>query len=92
LKAHPLVGEVRSVGLMGAIEFVADKATKRMFAPEGSFAGKVRAMAEDMGVITRGAPVGDVIAFSPPLIITEREIDEAFDRFGAALDKVSAEI
>jgi len=92
LRAHPLVGEVRSIGLMGAVEFAADKATKRNFAPEGSFAGKVRTRAEDMGVITRGAPVGDVIAFSPPLIITEREIDEVFDRFGAALDAVTAEL
>jgi 4-aminobutyrate--pyruvate transaminase len=92
LRTHPLVGEVRSIGLMGAVEFAADKATKRNFAPEGSFAAKVRARAEDMGVITRGAPVGDVIAFSPPLIITEREIDEVFDRFGAALDTVTAEL
>lgn len=91
LLAHPLVGHVRAVGLMGAVEFVADKAAKKLFAPEGSFAAKVRARGEDFGVITRGAPVGDVIAFSPPLIITEAEIDEAFDRFGAALDAVTAE-
>ena len=89
---HPLVGEVRAVGLMGAIEFVADKATKQGFAPEGSFAAKVRARAEDFGVITRGATVGDVIAFSPPLIITERELDEAFERFGAALQAVTSEL
>jgi 4-aminobutyrate---pyruvate transaminase len=88
---HPFVGEVRAVGLMGAIEFVADKVKKRAFAPEGSFAAKVRSRAEDFGVITRGAPVGDVIAFSPPLIIAIDEIDEAFDRFTAALDAVTAE-
>lgn len=92
LRDHPLVGDVRAAGLMGAVEFVADKGARRGFTPEGSFAAKVRGRAEEFGVIARGGPVGDVIAFAPPLIITERELDEAFDRFGAALDAVTAEL
>jgi 4-aminobutyrate---pyruvate transaminase len=88
LAEHPRVGQVRSEGLMGAVEFVADKGTKRRFAQEGAFAGRVRDKAEELGVITRAVPCGDSIAFSPPLIITKAEIDEVFDRFTAALDAV----
>lgn len=89
LAKHPMVGEIRSTGLMGAVEFVADKSAKRRFAKEGVFSGKVRDKAEELGVITRGVPCGDSIAFSPPLIITKDEINEVFDRFEAALDHVT---
>lgn len=89
---HPLVGDVRGVGLMGAIEFVADKVARRSFEPVGSFAQAVRARAEELGVIVRAAPVGDTIVFSPPLIINEEEIDELFDRFGRAVDEVTGEL
>jgi 4-aminobutyrate--pyruvate transaminase len=84
---HPLVGEVRVAGLMGAVELVADKATKRLFEPKGSVAKFVRNRAEELGLIARIVPAGDSIAFSPPLIITEAEIDEMFDRFARALDE-----
>jgi adenosylmethionine-8-amino-7-oxononanoate aminotransferase len=77
---------------MGAVQFIADKASKRRFAPEGSFAAKVRDKAEEMGVIARAVPIGDSIAFSPPLIITAAEIDEVFDRFTAALDAVARDL
>jgi adenosylmethionine-8-amino-7-oxononanoate aminotransferase len=90
LRDHQFVGDVRAAGLMGAVEFAADKANRRPFQPEGSFAAQVRAQAEELGVIARGGPVGDVVAFAPPLIITEAEIDETFDRFEAALEAVTA--
>ena len=83
---HPLVGEVRCVGLMGAIEFVADKRLKQFFEPAGHVARIVRDQAEELGVIARQVPAGDSIAFSPPLIITEAQVDELFDRFGRALE------
>jgi adenosylmethionine-8-amino-7-oxononanoate aminotransferase len=60
---------------MGAVEFVADKGTKRRFAQEGAFAGRVRDKAEELGVITRAVPCGDSIAFSPPLGSTLAAID-----------------
>ena len=85
LENHPNVGQVRSRGLLGAIEFVADKATRRGFDPPGSFAQRVQAAAESQGVITRAAPTGDIIALSPPLTITEVEMAEAMDRFEAGL-------
>jgi 4-aminobutyrate--pyruvate transaminase len=48
-------------------------------------------LGEDNGVILRGLP-GDSIAFSPPLIITEAEVDEMLDRFGRALDELAAQL
>jgi len=89
-KDHPLVGEVRVVGLIGAIELVADKKTKRLFDPKGAVAKFVRNRAEELGAILRAVPAGDSIAFSPPLIITEAEIDALFDIFGRALDEATA--
>jgi 4-aminobutyrate--pyruvate transaminase len=81
LKAYSVVGEVRGAGLMAAVEFTADRATRRGFEPSGSFAARVQAAAERCGVIARAAPAGDTIAFSPPLSITREEILEAVDRF-----------
>jgi len=82
---HPLVGEVRDVGLVGAAELVADKATKRAFQPAQGVGDYCRARAEVYGLIVR--PLADSIAFCPPLIITESEIDEMFNRFAKALDE-----
>jgi 4-aminobutyrate--pyruvate transaminase len=87
---HPLVGDVRVKGLMGAVELVSDKATKGRFDPIGKAAGVVQAAAQGRGVIVRGIAVAESIGFSPPLIITESEIDELFDRFALALDDAAA--
>jgi 4-aminobutyrate--pyruvate transaminase len=83
---HPLVGEARGVGLIGALEFVADKAAKAPFAPPGSFGARLAELCHEEGLIIRA--IGDVIAFCPPLIITETQIDALFDRFGRALARV----
>jgi 4-aminobutyrate--pyruvate transaminase len=89
---HPMVGDVRHIGLMGAIEFVASRNPLRFFDPGLAFAKRVRARAEDSyRLICRSLPGVDACAFSPPLIITEEEVDEMFDRFGKALDDVTAE-
>lgn len=85
LMAYPVVGEVRRAGLMAAVEFTADRASRTAFSPPGSFAAKVQAAAERCGVIARAAPCGDTIAFSPPLSITEAEVHEAMDRFEQGL-------
>jgi len=83
--SHPLVGEVRGVGLIGAIELVADKATKTPFDPARTVGAKVVAKAQEHGVILRA--MGDSIAFAPPLIISEEEIADMLQRFGRALDE-----
>lgn len=82
---NPLVGEARGIGLIGAVELVADKKTKANFDPALTVGAKVANTAQENGVILR-AMAGDIIAFSPPLIITEAEIDEMMDRFEAALN------
>jgi len=85
LAEHPLVGESRGVGLIGAIEIVADKATRDWFPPQVKAAATVAAKAQANGLIVRPLP-GDSVAVCPPLIISDTEIDELFDRFARGLD------
>ncbi|MGO9742203.1 MAG: aminotransferase, partial [Roseiarcus sp.] len=85
---HPKVGEARGVGLIGALELVADKATKAAPDPVGSLGARVSELCHEEGLIIRN--IGDVIAFCPPLIISAAEIDDMFDRFGRALARLSA--
>ena len=91
LAAHPLVGEARGVGLIGAIELVRDKATKASFAPAQGVGALVAAICQENGLIVR-AMAGDVIALCPPLIATEAEIEEIWDRVEAALDQAAARL
>ena len=87
LQNHPLVGDARSVGLIGAIELVADKGARTAFPADDKIALKVFAAAREHGVIVRAVP-GDGIAFCPPLIIDEDGIDAMFDGVAAALGDV----
>jgi 4-aminobutyrate---pyruvate transaminase len=88
---HPLVGEVRGVGLIAGVELVADKAARRNFAPGDKVGARLMKLGEQHGVILR-AMMGDVLGFSPPLIITEAEIDEMLDRLGRALDELAMQL
>ncbi|MCP3461025.1 aspartate aminotransferase family protein [Bradyrhizobium sp. CCGUVB23] len=72
----PIVGEVRGVGLMGAIEFVADRDKKTRFDPALKVGARVSKAARDRGLIARAMPHGDILGFAPPLVITIAEIDE----------------
>ena len=85
---HPLVGEVRGVGLVGALEFVSDKASKEAFDPKVGFGAYFQGQAESEGLIIRA--IGDTIAVCPPLIIVEDEIDELLGCLGRALDATTA--
>ena len=82
---HPLIGEARGIGLIGAVEVVRDKATKQSFDPKAGVAAYLVRRAQHHGAILRNMP-GDIVAFSPPLIISESEIDEMLSCFGKALD------
>ncbi|PLP60574.1 aspartate aminotransferase family protein [Mesorhizobium loti] len=84
IAGHDLVGEVRSVGLMGGIEIVKDKAAKERFSPAGSAAVTVRDHAIANGLMLRAT--GDTMILSPPLIWTRDTIDMACERLGKALD------
>ena len=84
-KDHPLVGDIRGIGLIGAIEMVENKDTHQNFSPKHAIGPYLAKRAEHHGVILR-AMTGDTIAFSPPLIISEEEIDSMLTAFGKALD------
>lgn len=81
---HPLVGEVRGVGLMAGLELVKDKATKQSFDPVLKVGARVAAHAETQGVIVRA--LGDTLVFAPPFIISESQIVEVVQVIGQALD------
>ena len=87
LQNHPLVGQARSVGLIGAIELVADKDSKEQFPASDKVAAKVAAAARERNLILRPTP-GDSVAFCPPLIINDDQIDEMFDAVSDALNDV----
>ena len=90
LARHPLVGHGRAVGLVGAIELMADPAQKTPFDPALKVGARVVEHALDYGVILR--PLGDVISFCPPLIIDRAETDFLFDAVTRALDRTQAEL
>ncbi len=81
---HSLVGEVRTFGLLGAIEIVKDKATKERFDSDGAAAVVVRDHAVAGGLMMRAT--GNTMILSPPLIWTRDTIDMACDRIVRALD------
>ncbi len=90
LADHPIVGEVRSVGFLGAIELVSSKETNARF-PEASKAGLIcRDHSIEAGLIMRA--VGDTMVLSPPLVITESEIEELVDKARFALDSTASSL
>ena len=84
LSASSIVGEARGVGLIAALELVEDKATRTQFPVEAKAAAALAASALARGLIVRGLP-GDVIGICPPMIIETSQIDELFDKLGAAV-------
>ena len=88
LEDHPLVGEVRLSGLVGGIELVADKKTKRSFSPAHAVTPRTVSLLEKRGAILR--ELGDTIAICPPMIIREDELNALFDRLEGALDDAEA--
>ena len=83
LNDHPLVGEVRGLGMLGAIELVKDKATRSRY--EGKAVGMIcRQFCFDNGLIMRA--VGDTMIIAPPLVISRDEIDELVEKARKCLD------
>ncbi|KFC70870.1 Adenosylmethionine-8-amino-7-oxononanoate aminotransferase [Bosea sp. LC85] len=72
----PIVGEVRGIGMLGALEFVADRSAKTRFNPALKVGARISKAARDRGLIARAMPHGDILGFAPPLVTTRDEIDE----------------
>ena len=85
---HPLVGEVRGVGLIAGVELVADRASKAPFDPPGKVGAYFAGRAQAHGLIIRN--LADTIGICPPLIVTEEQIDAILDRFDKAMDDTTA--
>jgi adenosylmethionine-8-amino-7-oxononanoate aminotransferase len=86
LREMPNVGEVRGLGLMAAVEVVADRATRAPFDPKLGIGAKLARAMRDRGVITRVK--GESVLFAPPLVVTEAQIDTMVDACGDAIDAV----
>ena len=89
LSKSPLVGEARGVGLIGALELVADKNTREQYPAELKIGATLAARALNHGLVVRALP-GDVIGICPPLIITIEQIDELFDSLSIAVTETEA--
>jgi len=89
LSKSPLVGEARGVGLIGALELVADKNTREQYPAELKIGATLAARALNHGLVVRALP-GDVIGICPPLIITKEQIDELFDSLSIAVTETEA--
>jgi L-2,4-diaminobutyrate transaminase len=89
---NPFVGDLRGAGLMVAVEFVADKKARRFFDPRTQAHRMVARKLLDDGVLVRALPYGEIISFSPPLCITQSEIDEVVERVSRALNRALPEL
>ena len=87
LADHPLVGEARGVGLIGAIELVTDKQAKVAMQPPGALAAKAFGMIQKKSVILRA--IGDALAFCPPLIVTKGEVETIIATTRDGLDELA---
>lgn len=87
LLQHPLIGEIRGVGLVAGLELVADKASRASFPAALAIGAQVERATREQGLIVRN--MGDSIALSPPFIIEAEEIVELVARLTRALDAVA---
>jgi adenosylmethionine-8-amino-7-oxononanoate aminotransferase len=89
LYRHPLVGDVRGVGLFCGVELVKDRETKEHFPKEAGLAKKLDAIFMKRGLMTRP---GDVIPLLPPLVITKDEVDHVIEKLDESLSELAKEL
>jgi len=92
LKNSPVVGEVRGVGMLAAVEFVADKEQRTPFDPARKVGPMVAAACMERGLIARALPHADVLGFAPPLVLTTAEADEIVSITQAAIEAVAKQV
>jgi putrescine aminotransferase len=90
LAGHPLVGEARCVGLIGALELVRDKSKRLFFADPGEVGTLCRDLCIANGLVMRA--VRDTMIIAPPLVITHAQIDELVDKARRSLDMTLEEL
>lgn len=90
LADHPLVGEARSLGLVGAIEIVRNKETRERFDKDLAAGTRCRDFCVDSGLVMRA--VGDTMIVSPPLVIDHSQVDELVEKAWKSLDLTSASL
>ncbi len=88
LAERDLIGETRGRGMIGAFEMVADRATKRAYDPKMMVGAKCNEFCQQRGVILRN--LGDAIGICPPLIMTEEQLNDMFDKIELAIDDTEA--
>jgi len=84
---HTMVGEVRTLGLLGAIELVANRKSRAFFPDIGAVGAQCRNHCFNSGLISRA--IRDTMVLAPPLVISEAEIDEIVARLRAAVDRTA---
>lgn len=91
LNVHSIVGNARSIGLIGAIELVQNKNNKTYFDPKIGIGSRIVKNAQNNGLIVR-ALQGDIVALCPPLIINSKEVDILFNKFNKSIKDTEVEL
>ncbi len=89
---HPMVGEVRGDGLLAAVEIMADPRKRIPFDADLGVGRRIAMACRENGLIVRPLPQGDIIGYSPPLVITNDEVDDVVARTVTAVNKVTDEM
>ena len=89
---HPLVGDVRGVGLMHALEFSSNKSQRQPFDPALKVGPQIAAACLEQGLIARAMPHCDILGFAPPLVVTPADIDDIIARTEKAVNKVTDQL
>lgn len=92
LADHPMVGEIRGVGLMAAIELVERPSGKIRFDESLRVGARVSAAALELGLIARAMPHGDILGLAPPLVTTDEEARTIAGLAASAVEQVGAEL
>ena len=91
LNVHSIVGNSRSIGLIGAVELVQNKKNKTYFNPTIGIGSRVVKNAQKNGLIVRTLQ-GDIVALCPPLIINSKEVDILFNKFNKSIKDTEDEL
>jgi putrescine aminotransferase len=87
---HPLVGEVRGIGLLAAIELVPNKPERSFFPDVGQVGTRCRNYCFSSGLISRA--IRDTMVLAPPLVVTEPEVEEIIAKLKEAIDRTARDL